>query len=77
MGKTKTKLMRDVSIVGTSTIGQFDFADPKWADFSMYEPWACAVHQAADDVASAPSRSRRSPILTSPISPRWVTSAPR
>lgn len=45
----KTKLSRPVSIVGTSTLGQFDFADPAWADYSMYEPWACAVHQAIDD----------------------------
>lgn len=50
-----SRLMRNVSIVGTSSLKQFSFDQPEWAGYSMYEPWACAVSQALEDANIRPN----------------------
>ena len=50
-----SRLMRNVSIVGTSSLKQFSVDQPEWAGYSMYEPWACAVSQALEDANIRPN----------------------
>jgi len=49
-----TKMMRPVSIIGTSTLPQRYFTDPMYAGLSTYELWACACHQAMEDAGVKP-----------------------
>lgn len=50
----KQQFARPVSVIGTSSLPQRSFDDPKMAGLSPYELWADACHQAMDDAHVQP-----------------------
>ena len=75
-----SRLMRNVSIVGTNSHVLFSFDQPLWQGYSMYEPWACAISQALEDANIRPKdvdkiRHSQFAYIPTHTSPPWATSA--